>query len=190
MKFKLLTCTLAGALICTPNLYALSIDEAYEAIPHRQTTFNLNASNATSKDKIFLSKIFSITDEAMAARVEHLTSLYYYKGHGETGNSLYNRKVDPLIQQLKALNPPAPLRKYYQLVLESIQEQKQFFKEWAEAPKSKKKHLKKTYSKHPLVQSSHRKLIAAYRELVGLFPQENKHNKQAFFDHLCALDFL
>ncbi len=190
MKLKLLTGILAAALIYAPDLYALSIDEAYEAIPHRQTTFNLDASNATARDKVFLGKIFSITDEAMTARVEHLQSLYYYKGHGETGNSLYNRRVEPLIQQLKALNPPAPLQKHYQLVLESIQEQKQFFKEWAEVPNSKKNILKKTYSKHPLVQSSHHKLIAAYGELMRLFPQENKHNKQAFFDHLCALDFL
>lgn len=181
---------LTAALIGASNLYALSVDEAYQAIPHRQTTFNLDASNATARDKIFLSKVFSITDKAMTARVEHLRSLYYYEGHGETGNSLYNRKVDPLIQQLKALSPPAPLRRHYQLVLESIQEQKQFFKEWAEAPNSKKKTLKKNYSRHPLVQSSHHKLIAAYGELMRLFPQENKHNKQAFFDHLCALDFL
>ena len=190
MKFKLLTSIITGVLMCAPNLYALSVDEAYKAIPHRQTTFNRSASHVTARDIIFLSKIFSITDEAMAARVEHLTSLYAYKGYGETGNSLYNRKVDPLIQQLKSLNPPGPLQKHYRLVLESIQEQKQFFNEWAEAPKLKKKHLKKTYSKHPLVQSSHRKLIAAYRELMSLFPQENKHNKQAFFDHLCSLDFL
>jgi hypothetical protein len=40
------------------------------------------------------------------------------------------------------------------------------------------------------VQSSHGKLIHAYRLLMSRYPQENAHNKKAFFDHLCALDFI
>ena len=42
----------------------------------------------------------------------------------------------------------------------------------------------------PLVQSSHNKLMKAYQLLNVQFPKEHAHNKAAFFDHLCALDFI
>ena len=190
MKLKILMAMVAFAWVWVPDLFALSVDEAYKAIPHQQTTFNRTQSDISARDKIFLSKLFSITDQAMAARVDQLTTLYYLKEHGDTQISFYNETVDRLIAQLKALNPPGHMKKNHQLILESIQDQKQFFNEWSSASDSKKSSLKKTLARHPLVQSSHHKLIAAYNELMRLFPQENKRNKQAFFDHLCALDFL
>ncbi len=190
MKFKLLISMVFFALVWVPDLLALSVDEAYKAIPHQQTTFDRSSFNASSRDGIYLSKMFSITDQAMAARVEQLSALYYFKGQGDTGISIYNQKVDVLIEQLEALNPPGFLEKPHQLILESIQEQKEFFNEWSNASNSKKKSFRNTYARHPLVQSSHHKLFAAYNELMRHFPEENPHNKQAFFDHLCALDFL
>jgi hypothetical protein len=190
MKLKLLIGVFVSTILWVPDLFALSVDEAYKAIPHQQTTFNRTTSNISSRDKIYLSKMFSITDQAMAARVEQLSTLYYFKGHGDTGISAYNEKVGRLVGQLEALNPPGFLKKHHQLILESIQEQKQFFNEWASASDSKKNSLKNTLARHPLVQSSHHKLFAAYNELMRQFPQEIQHNKQAFFDHLCALDFL
>ncbi|MCP4488040.1 MAG: hypothetical protein GY820_12070 [Gammaproteobacteria bacterium] len=41
-----------------------------------------------------------------------------------------------------------------------------------------------------LVKSSSQHLIAAHSLLKQLYPQETKHNQQAFFDYLCALDFI
>jgi hypothetical protein len=43
---------------------------------------------------------------------------------------------------------------------------------------------------HPLVASSSGKLHRAYGDLLALFPQEDAHNKAAFFDYLCAMDFI
>lgn len=189
MKLKILVGLVASVLVWVPDLFALSVDEAYKAIPHRQTTFDRSTSKVSARDSIYLRKMFAITDQAMAARVEQFSTLYYFKGHGDTGISLYNETIDKLIQQLEALNPPI-LKKHHQLILESIQEQQRFLNEWANASDSKKESIKNTLTRHPLVQSSHHKLFAAYNELMGLFSQENKHNKQAFFDHLCALDFL
>jgi hypothetical protein len=45
-------------------------------------------------------------------------------------------------------------------------------------------------ARHPLVASSSGKLRRAYGELLTLFPQEDAHNKAAFFDYLCAMDFI
>ena len=45
-------------------------------------------------------------------------------------------------------------------------------------------------SGHPKVRAASRYAHAAYDELLTLYPTENASNKQAFFDYLCALDFL
>ena len=189
MKLKVLVVLVAFALVWVPDLFALSVDEAYKAIPHRQTTFDRSTSKVSARDSIYLRKMFSITDQAMTARVEQLSALYYYDG-GDTGISRYNKKVNKLIGQLETIKPPRLLKIHHQLILESIEEQKQFFNEWSSASDSKKKSFRDTLARHSLVQSSHHKLFAAYNELMRHFPEENQHNKQAFFDHLCALDFL
>ena len=189
MKLKTLVGLVVAALVWVPNLFALSVDEAYKAIPHRQTTFDRSTSKVSARDSIYLRKMFTITDQAMAARVAQLSTLYYFKG-GDTGITRYNKKVNKLIDQLESLSPPRFLKKHHRLILESIQEQKQFFNEWSNASDSEKKSFRNTLARHPLVQSSHHKLFAAYDELMRNFPEENRHNKQAFFDHLCALDFL
>ena len=190
MKYRILITAIVFTLVWAPGLLALSVDEAYKAIPHQQTTFDRSISNASARDQIYLSKMFSITDQAMAARVEQLSVLYYFKGEGDAEISIYNDKVDRLIGQMEALNPPGSMNKNHQLILESIEEQKQFLNEWANASASMKRSFRNTLSRHRLVQSSHHKLIAAYNELMRRFPEEGRHNQQAFFDHLCALDFL
>ena len=43
---------------------------------------------------------------------------------------------------------------------------------------------------HAKVRSSSANLQAAYGDLMRLFSVENATNKQAFYDYLCALDFL
>jgi len=181
---------LLGMWIATQNVQALSVDEAYKAIPHRQTEFHKGKSELPAAERIYLAKLFRITDEAMAARVEHLSSLYYFEGRGDAGRALYEKKIKILISQLQRMNPPSVLAKAHRLILESIQEQRRFLAEWSESSSSRKKVIEGSYPRHHLVQSSHHKLFAAYNDLMRLFPKENQHNKQAFFDHLCALDFL
>jgi len=181
---------LLGVGMAAQNVQALSVDEAYKAIPHRQTEFQKGNSDLPAAERIYLAKLFRITDEAMAARVEHLSALYYFKGQGDGGRASYEDKIKVLIGELQRTNPPRALKKAHKLILESIQEQRRFFTEWSESSSSQKKILKASYSRHHLVQSSHHKLFAAYNDLMRLFPRENSRNKQAFFDHLCALDFL
>jgi hypothetical protein len=42
----------------------------------------------------------------------------------------------------------------------------------------------------PEVKEAHGKLLQAYNALMRAFPGETQRNKTAFYDHLCALDFL
>ncbi|NIP39793.1 MAG: hypothetical protein GWO07_16190 [Candidatus Dadabacteria bacterium] len=45
-------------------------------------------------------------------------------------------------------------------------------------------------TREDLVHSSSNKLKRAYSILMKKCPKENGHNRQAFFDDLCALDFI
>ena len=190
MKIKLSCGIVLLALVWVSQVNAMSVDQAYRSIPHRQTTFDKSASKVSGQNKMFLKKMFVITDDAMVARLEHLSQLYYFKGKGDAGKSAYTRKINGLLRKLKTLPTPASLKGVHRLVLEAIEEQKQLLNQWAIAPMSKKQEFKKTYTRHPLVISSHNKLIKAYETLMGRFPTETAMNKRAFFDHLCALDFL
>jgi len=190
MRIALAGLALIAILAPGSNATALSVDEAYQAIPHRQTTFDPESSTLAEREKRFLDRIFALTDRAMAARVEQLSNLYYYEGQGDTGIATYNQHIDALLDELKALNPPGKLKKHYDLVIQSIEEQRRFLQEWSDATQAEKARIKNSYTRAPLVRSSHHKLLASYKELMRHSPRETKHNQQAFFDHLCALDFL
>ena len=71
------------------------------------------------------------------------------------------------------------------LIFDAISEQRRYLKAWQDSG-----NPRYFDAQAPLVRSSHGKLIAAYNHLMRLFGEENPHNKQAFFDHLCALDFI
>jgi hypothetical protein len=51
-------------------------------------------------------------------------------------------------------------------------------------------HAYLTRNEQAAVQTASVKLHEAYAELMRLFPEEGRQNRDAFFDHLCALDFL
>jgi hypothetical protein len=70
------------------------------------------------------------------------------------------------------------------LVASAVTEQRQYFSRLDPTTKLK------FNARDPLVQSSHRKLIAAYQLLMSQYRGEDSHNKKVFFDHLRALDFI
>ena len=43
---------------------------------------------------------------------------------------------------------------------------------------------------HEGLHRSHRRLLQAYSELLGLYEKEGEWNRRSFYDHLCALDLL
>ncbi len=158
---------------------ALTVDEAYRAIPHQQTVFLPNESRMPDEDKKFLVQFFGLIDQAMVARVD---LLMWLNSNGRQGSSANH--YDEVFEQLDALEVPSKFKNLFQLIYEAIQDQKIFLEDW----KASRKPMDiRTDAK---VQSSSQKLRQAYQLLMELYPQETPHNKSAFFDYLCALDFI
>jgi len=153
---------------------SMTVDQAYHAIPHQRTRFDPSPAAMVANEKQFLDSFFGLTDLAVAERV----GLQMAIARGAAARDNY----DAILARLAALTAPAKLAKARQLVSEAVKEQREYLR-----------HLRAgaTFDANaPLVQSSHDKLIAAYGELMRIYPSENAHNKKAFFDHLCALDFI
>lgn len=155
------------------------VDKAYRSIPHKQTTFNPAVAKMSEQDKMYLHKLFSIVDIAIIERVQ---TLLWYRTGGRRGENKQN--YQQILAELDQLDVPDYLIQPHQLIKQAIQEQAQYFI-----------NLEGTTdfrfsARDSSVQSAHVKLINAYNQLMARFPQENKHNKTAFYDHLCALDFI
>jgi hypothetical protein len=81
---------------------------------------------------------------------------------------------DPLLAELRALDVPSRLRRVHTLVTEAVVAE----------------HAYLTRNDQAAVQTASARLHEAYAELMRLFPEEGPQNRDAFFDYLCALDFL
>lgn len=185
---KYLSLALVFGLICfgSNGVRAMTIKEAYEAIPHRQTSYNPLQSVAPYVEQANLSRLFSLTDEAMRLRV---SILYDLNTDQDVDLNMMNSVYDSILSHIKSLHVTKDADEAIDLIYQAIIEQREFLTEWAKADKAKR-NVYKRYNNHPAVQRSHQKLLQAYNILMKSYPTETAHNKQAFFDHLCALDFL
>ena len=147
----------------------MTVEEAYKAIPHNKTRFDPASAKMSADEKAFLDTFFGLSDLAVAERVETQTS------------KAQNDNYDAILTRLKSLDVPAKLKTAHRLVTEAVGEQRDYL--------ASLKGGSAFDANAPLVESSHEKLVQAYNELMQAYPAENAHNKQAFFDHLCALDF-
>ena len=128
----------------------------------------------------YLQALFGITDRGVVERVFIQGQLYQGRGPA-VPSSNYN----VLLAQLMSLPTPEKIMPAEALIFEAVKEQQQYLVDWRESEDSRYFSPRAV-----LVQSSHKKLIAAYEMLTELYSDEPWHNKQAFFDHLCALDFI
>ena len=64
----ILIIVLGSFTICLDS-FCLTVQEAYEAIPHRRTVFDYNTSLMSTQEKKYLSKVFNLTDLATVERV-------------------------------------------------------------------------------------------------------------------------
>ncbi len=155
------------------------VDRAYRSIPHKQTTFNSTLAKMNGQDSDYLGKLFSIVDIAIIERVQ---TLLWHQTGGRRGEN--NDKYRRILTELDKLEAPVHLLPTHRLIKQALEEQSQYFKQIDDS---------KSYrfsAQDAVIQSSHAKLIQAYSLLMALFPNETKHNKTAFYDHLCALDFI
>lgn len=158
---------------------SVPVARAYRSIPHKQTTFNPASAKMNPQEIEYLYKLFSIVDIAIVQRVQ---TLLWYQTGGRRGED--NTNYQQILLELEKLDVSDHLKPAHQLIQQSIQEQHQYFEEIDIAEKYS------LNTRNKLIQASHAKLIKAYTLLMALFPQENNHNKTAFYDHLCALDFI
>lgn len=171
---------------------AMTVEEAYRAIPHRYTPFEAGSASMTSEESRFVAECFRLVNLAIVERVQ---TLAWFQSRGKQGSpfSNYRKNIEMIIRQLGQLNVPRNCVSVRQRVVEAIQDQKAYFQEWdnAQAGNAPFKYaLGSAGPRHALVSSSSQKLHQAYGELMQLFPKERAKNQQAFFDHLCALDFI
>lgn len=163
-------------LLFTHNSFALEIDTAYRLIPHKQTPFILLQSKIPKTEVEYVARLLSLSEFAMAERVEAMID-----GPDKSG---YISQIDSILWQLGNLKTPQNLQPAHQHILTAIQQHRAYF-ELHNLSGEKTK-----LQRNQLIQTSHRHLIMAYNLLMQLYPQETQHNKQAFFDYLCALDFI
>jgi hypothetical protein len=157
----------------TSQASALGIKEAYKAIPHAQTPFHVLQSNMSDTEARYVSRLLSLSELAMVERVEAM------KNGPE--NAHYERDIADILKQLSSLETPQKLRAVYDHIYQAIQQQRSYFTLHNSRDKKQQKQL---------IQGSHHHLITAYNMLMKLYPNESKHNQRAFFDYLCALDFI
>jgi hypothetical protein len=157
--------------------------EAYRLIPHQRTVFLPESSVIDETSKAQVEQILQAVDVAVALRVRLLND--FNNGKLESPRiQLYN----DLIHKINSVQSPN-LEHLRSLLVKALTEQRDFFNE-SELGKTQSNSPRPDIASNTHVNASSSQLHAAYSELLRLFPKENAHNKQAFFDYLCALDFL
>ncbi len=189
---RILLGMMAMFMICTPQAQAaeMSVAQAYKAQRHQQTTFNKDTAQMSAAESKYLDHLFFVTDMAFRERMVMLQ--YFYKKKDDQYIDQYNKQIGELLASFALVKAPGrSLPTVEKLVREAITEQQQFFNSWHKARGTEMYNsLSRGYTSHKLVQSSHKKLIQSYGVLMKAYPREAAHNKQAFYDHLCALDFI
>jgi len=168
----------------------MSVEQAYKALNHKQTTFNKNRASMNETESKYLDHLFFVSDLAFR---ERMVMLKYFKSKKDDQYiDEYNKQVGDLLASFALIKAPNRNLQQIEILLKgAITEQKQFFNEWNKARgNSHYDQLQRNYSSHKLVQSSHNKLVQTYMMLKRSYPRESAHNQQSFYDHMCALDFL
>ena len=157
----------------------MTIEEAYLAIPHRRTVFDYDSANMSDEERAYLQKLFGLIDLAIVERVE---MLMWLQSGGRRGAQAQD--YNWILNKMNALEVPHGLNNVHQLALGAIKEQETTLKKWHTSG------LPSNIARDSLVRSSSGKLKQAYGNLRNKYPREGKHNQAAFFDYLCALDFV
>lgn len=162
------------ALLPLPAFAGMTVEEAYKAIPHAQTTFDSTQGQMSGDEKAFLDKFFQLVDLAVVERVSAMQGIS--SGKPVTFN------YAAIERDLMSLDVPEKIKTAHGLVMQAVAEQRQYLEKWKASGGA-------FDINDPLIGSSSAKLVQAYSQLMAAYPSEGAHNRQAFFDHLCALDF-
>ncbi len=174
---------LALAAICLAEARAMTVDEAYAAIPHRRTVFDAKATKASQPQVESLQRIFALAEQGTVLRVEAMRS-----GAGGPAVKGLLARYDALLAAAQSQPVLPEVKPAQELVMQAIRHHRRFLEARAAQGSGSMAHAE--ISRAPEVLEGHGKLLKAYDVLMRSFPQEPAVNKNSFYDYLCALDYL
>jgi len=159
----------------------LTVDEAYQAIPHRRIPYDTQRSTLSTTEREFLAKLFSLSDEALVERVTTLTAL---REGNRAQLEQYEERITRILATLRALPEPASAHGLAVTLEQAIEHQRAFFRVAFAAAKEVQ------IATDPHVRTASNELRRLYTDLMTRYSNEHPQNRDAFYQHLCALDFL
>lgn len=179
-------------ILCAPfsaTAATLSVSEAYQAIPQRQTTFEPTKSRLSASDSQYLEQFFSCVDRSIVQRV---SVLEWFNTGGVKGDSFanYERQIEQIVSEIDMLPTPVRLRPAQNLISDALQKQKEFFTHWHKAKlegHGSEFAVSARQKPHPLLQEASTMIKKAFQDLNTQLANEGSYNHQAFHDHLSAL---
>lgn len=167
-----------------------TVEQAYEFFGRERTPYDRGQSPIPELEARYLGRFFAAADAAMQARVnimQHFFAGQSYKKY----MPVYLKTMQEIEQEFFFERAPTKeLKDIETLFLNALGEQRDFFIYWSKASGGAFTALRNDFTKNELVQSSHTKLLKVYTQLMILYPNETAYNQKAFYNHLCALDFI
>lgn len=152
----------------------MDLAEAYRATNVKQKTFDMASANMIEAEKRYLADVFAVTDLAVIERVGTQTAL---RAHDKVADN-----YEIILSRMDALKPPERLVTVHQQLRNAIALQREYMD-------AMRRNIRFDPQSEP-VQSVHNTLLWVYAELQRLYPQEGAGVREAFYAHLCALDFI
>ena len=163
---------------------ALTVEEAYAAIPHQRTAFEPKASKLPPAQKESLERLFRFSDRGVVLRVEGMRAQVT---RDSVGLKRVLERYDQLIESLESATLAPEVAPARDRVAHALKIQRGFL---ASKPQGGMRFLPQELHASAQVREASQDLHGAYGILMRAFPGEPARNQSSFFDHLCALDYL
>jgi hypothetical protein len=185
MKIRHWAAAIALGIVAAADAGAMTVDQAYSQLKHRRTVFDASKTRVPQAQQESLRRLFSIAELGTVLKVRA------YNAHAsgdKAGYAAVMKDYESLVAVSKRQPPPVEIKPVHDLVVGAIAGQRGVLA--ASASKAPTVLSRKELERNPDVQKVHRDLLRAYNLLLATFPQEPAVNRDAFYDYLCALDFL
>lgn len=166
---------LSGAAFAGDELRQdMDLAEAYRLTNVKQKRFDLASADMVEAEKRYLAGLFAVTDLAVIERVGTQEAL---RRHDKAADN-----YGIILSKFDDLSPPERLRTLHQQIRNAIALERDYID-------GLRRGLRFD-AQSDTVQEVHRTLLWAYGELLRLYPNESAGIREAFYAHLCALDFI
>jgi hypothetical protein len=171
--------------------WGMTIDEAYQSIPHKRMPYSTQESALSLPEREFLSRFFTLSDQAL---VERVTALAAFRAGDRRRFTTYEANISRILAELRSLQEPMSARGFVTMLSEAIQQQRLFFQKWNTALAEQRPFAFPIGTAisgiDPNVSKASSELRRLYADLMARYGAERAQNREAFYQHLCALDFL